>query len=285
MAKTALGRGLDSLIGPRSTASRLPEAPLEIPLDLIDRSPEQPRRTFDRESLVTLSASIKEHGVLQPIVVGRLNGRYRLIAGERRVQAARLAGLTRVPAVVRDDAIHSALELALIENIQRADLNAIEEAQAYRLLMDNHGLTQETIAQRVGRSRAAISNTLRLLSAPAELQDAVIQGKISEGHLRALLPLSGEQAIIALRQVIQNELNVRQTEGLARRLARAPRRRRHPDPEVMRAQDELRAALGTKVAIEFGRRGGRIALDFYSDEEFERLRDLLLRAARSESTG
>ena len=283
MARTGLGRGLDALIGARpptaSSPTVVPEpAPIEIPLERIDRNPDQPRRVFDRSELDGLAASIREHGVLQPVIVARSDGRFRLIAGERRVQAARIAGLDRVPAVVRDDNRHSPLELALIENLQRADLNAIEEAQAYRTLIEEHRLTQDDIAQRVGRKQSTISNTLRLLSAPQELQDAVIAGSISEGHLRALLAVEGEQAKLVLRQVIANKLNVRQTEALARRLATGARRRRQHDPDVARAEGELRAALGTKVMIRRGRRGGRITIDFYSAEEFERLYDLLVHA-------
>ena len=282
MARSGLGRGLDALIGakpaPPQPAVSADVPPVEIGLDSIDRNPSQPRRVFDPGELEALAASIKEHGVLQPVVVAHANGRFRLIAGERRVQAARLAGLARVPAVVRDDDRHSPLELALIENLQRADLNAIEEAQAYRTLIEQHQLTQDDIAQRVGRKQSTISNTLRLLSAPQELQDAVIEGQISEGHLRALLALEGEQAKLVLRQVIANRLNVRQTEALARRLASGARRRRAHDPDVTEAEGELRAALGTKVLIRRGRRGGRITIDFYSAEEFERLYELLVRA-------
>lgn len=287
MARTGLGRGLDALIGarpapvpvapPRADGQRPAGEgiPIEIPLEQIERNPAQPRRIFDRTELEALAASIREHGVLQPIVVSRADGKYQLVAGERRVQASRIAGLARIPAVVSEDVRHSSLELALIENLQRADLNAIEEAHAYRELIEQHSLTQEEIALRVGRKQSTISNTLRLLAAPQELQDSVIDGRITEGHLRSLLPLEGEQAKLALRQVIQSRLNVRQTEALVRRLVAAPRRRKLDDPDVARAQDELRAALGTKVQITRGRRGGRITIDFYSAEEFERLYELL----------
>lgn len=286
MAKTGLGRGLDALIGARPSDERhLESAPMEIPLESIDRNPAQPRRVFDRVELDALATSITEHGVLQPVVVARAGARFRLIAGERRVQAARLAGLQRIPAVVRDDSRHSPLELALIENLQRADLNAIEEALAYRKLIEDHQLTQEDIALRVGRKQSTISNTLRLLSAPQELQDAVVDGQISEGHLRALLALEADQAKLVLRQVINGKLNVRQTEALARRLASGPRRRRQHDPDAVRAEGELRTALGTKVLIRRGRRGGRITIDFYSAEEFERLYELLVNAKAHEGVG
>lgn len=282
MAKTGLGRGLDALISAaRTPAAELTSAAQEIPLERIERNPEQPRRVFSPEELQSLAASIKEHGVLQPVLLLAHGRGYRLIAGDRRVQAARLAGLDRVPAVVRDDATHSSLELALVENLQRTDLNAIEQAQAYRLLQEQYGLSQDDIAQRVGRGKSTISNTMRLLAAPQELQDAVIAGEITEGHLRALLPLEPERATVAVREVILNQMSVRQTEALVRRLVRGGRRRRASDPEMARAQDELRARLGTKVKITAGRRGGRISIDFYSAEEFDRLYELLLRAGHA----
>lgn len=284
MARTGLGRGLDALIGaargPQPGAADARTPTLEIPLDAIQSNPHQPRRVFDRSELEALAASIREHGILQPVLVSREDGAYRLIAGERRVQAARLAGLLKIPAVVREDLTHSSLELALTENLQRADLNGIEQAYAYKTLIEHYGLSQDELGRRVGKSQPTISNTLRLLHAPQQLQDAVIDGRISEGHLRALLPLEREQAGIALGQVIDNKLSVRQTEELVRRLLRKPRRRRVADPELQRAQDELRRALGTKVQIVSGRRGGRITIDFYSAEEFERLYELLLQAAR-----
>lgn len=282
MAKTGLGRGLDALIGVARPAAVPPPAQtvLELPLDEIRSNPQQPRRVFDAAELDALAASIREHGVLQPILVSRTGGGYQLIAGERRLQAGRLAGLTRIAAVVREDLTHSSLELALAENLQRTDLNGIEQAYAYKALVENYSLTQDELARRIGRSQPTISNTLRLLHAPQELQDAVIDGKISEGHLRALLPLEGEQATLGLRQVISSKLSVRQTEELVRRLTRRSRRRRTSDPEVERMQGELRAALGTRVKVTQGKRGGRITIDFYSAEEFERLYELLLQAAR-----
>lgn len=285
MARTGLGRGLDALIGATrgtqaAATAPMPPAALEIPLDAIQSNPDQPRRVFDRSELEALAASIREHGILQPVLVTRADGGYRLIAGERRLQAARLAGLRKIPAVVREDLTHSTLELALAENLQRTDLNGIEQAYAYKMLIEHHGLSQDELGRRVGKSQPTISNTLRLLHAPQQLQDAVIDGRISEGHLRALLPLEPEQAKIVLSQVIDNKLSVRQTEELVRRLLRKPRRRRIADPELQRAQDELRRALGTKVQIATGRRGGHISIDFYSAEEFERLYELLLQAAR-----
>jgi len=216
-------------------------------------------------------------------VVSRRGDGFELVAGHRRVLAARLAGRTTIPAVVRED-VGDRLELALVENIQRTDLNAIETARAYKLLMETYDLTQEQLAERLGKSRSAVANTLRTLSAPQALQDAVLEGKIGEGHLRALLPLPLAEALQALATVIGKGLSVRDAEALARKMVRPTRRgRARPrlrggDPDLVNLTAELRRSLGTKVDILRGRRGGRIAIQFYSDEDFERLYELLVRA-------
>ncbi len=282
--RTGLGRGLDVLLG-GSTASPAAAAGIgEIPLEKVAPNPQQPRVAFPAEELEQLAASIRRHGVLQPVVVSRRADGFELVAGHRRVLAARLAGKTSIPAVVRED-VADRLELALVENIQRSDLNGLEEARAYRLLMDTYGLTQQQLAERLGRSRPAIANTLRLLDAPQLLQDALVDGKITEGHLGALLQLRASQTAVALGEVIAKGLSVRQTEALVRRLV--GRQGRHDgriargvEPEVKARTADLRAALGTKVEIERGRKGGRITIEFYSDDEYERLVELLMRAAR-----
>src|SRR6058998_3857765 len=244
---------------------------------------QQPRTSFDPEGLSQLAASIRRHGVLQPIVVSRSGDGYELVAGHRRVLAARLAGKTTIPAVVRDE-VSDRLELALTENLQRTDLNAIEAARAYKLLMETYDLTQEQVAERLGKSRSAVANTLRTLSAPQPLQDAVLEGKIGEGHLRALLALPLSDALHALATVVAKGLSVREAEALARKMVhptrrgRARARLRGGDPDLAQVTSELRAALGTKVEVLRGRRGGRIAIQFYSDEDFERLYELLVRA-------
>ena len=200
MARTGLGRGLDVLLGQAPSTSATPAAAVsttEIPLERIRPNPQQPRTNFDRDGIAELAASIGRHGVLQPIVVSRDGDGYELIAGQRRVLAARVAGKTTIPAVVRDD-VRDRLELALVENLQRADLNAIETARAYKVLMETYDLTQEQLAERVGKSRSQVANMLRTLTAPQPLQDAVIEGKISEGHLRALLSLPLSDALTAL---------------------------------------------------------------------------------------
>ena len=284
--RTGLGRGLDVLLGQSDPSVPLHRPGItEIPLESVSPNPQQPRQTFDEGELAVLAASIKRHGVLQPIVVSRDGAdRYQLVAGHRRVLASRLAGKTAIPAVVRED-VGDRLELALTENIQRSDLNALEEARAYRLLMDTYGLTQELLGERIGRSQAAIANTIRVLSAPQVLQDALVDGKISEGHLRALLPLRASEIPAALAQVIADELSVRETEALSRRLGQQKQKRdgriaRGVDPEVKSMTADLRAALGTKVEIEKRRKGGRITIEFYSNDEFERLFELLTRGAK-----
>jgi ParB family chromosome partitioning protein len=289
MARTGLGRGLDVLLGPTPEAPQAPQQPVgttEIPLERVRPNRQQPRTNFDPEGISELAASIRRHGVLQPIVVSREGDGYELVAGQRRVLAARLAGKTTIPAVVRDD-VRDRLELALVENLQRADLNAIETARAYKLLMETYDLTQEQVAERVGKSRSQVANMLRTLSAPQPLQDAVMEGKISEGHLRALLPLPLSDALQALATIIAKRLSVRDAEALARKMVHPTRRgRSRPrlrggDPDLAQVTSELRAALGTKVEVLRGRKGGRIAINYYSDEDFERLYDLLVRAGRA----
>lgn len=284
--RTGLGRGLDVLLGDRQApAAMMPPAGLtEIPLEKVVPNPQQPRRAFPADELQRLARSIERHGVLQPIVVSRNGDGYELVAGHRRVLAARLAGRTSIPAVVRED-VTDRLELALVENLQRADLNALEEARAYRVLMETYGLTQQQLGERVGKSQPTIANTLRTLEAPQILQDALVDGKITEGHLRALLPLTASDTAAALAEVISKGLSVRRAEALARRLA--GRKGKHDgriargvDPEVRARTADLRAALGTKVEIQKGRKGGRITIEFYSSDDFERLYEQLVRSTK-----
>ncbi len=285
--RTGLGRGLDVLLGQSSAtpSATTPTAGIaEIPLERISPNPQQPRTAFPVDELEQLAGSIRRHGLLQPIVVSRRGDAYELVAGHRRVLAARLAGKTQIPAVIRED-VTDRLELALIENIERSDLNALEEARAYRLLMETYGLTQQQLGDRIGRSQPSVANTLRILEAPQILQDALVDGKITEGHLRALLPLRTSATATALAEVIAKKLSVRQTETLVRRLAGRKgqhdgRIARGVDPEVKARTADLRGALGTKVEIERGRKGGRITIAFYSDDEYERLFELLMRATR-----
>jgi ParB family chromosome partitioning protein len=270
-----LGRGLSSLI-PQRTADG--SGSLEIPLARVRANPLQPRKRFDDDALESLTASIREHGVIQPVLVTETLDGYQLVAGERRVRAARLAGLDRIPAVVRQLADRDQLELALVENLQRADLDAVETAGAYRQLMVEFGFTQDQLADRVGRARSTIANTLRLLDLDPAVQTAVIAGSVSEGHARALGGLPTAEQPAAVRVVTERDLSVRQTEELVRRLrsARAteptpiaPRPRLEPDME--RVEEDLRRSLGTKVVLARSRRGGRIVIEYYDDDELNRL--------------
>ncbi len=272
MAKTfGLGRGLDALIPRATSASDTPE----IAIDRIARNPHQPRNRFDDDEIAELATSIALHGVLQPIVVrAAADGGYELIAGERRLRAARIAGLSHIPAVVRETAIGESLELALVENVQRADLNAIEEATAYRELISRFALSHEDVARRVGKSRVSVSNALRLLDLAPETREAISDGRISEGHGRALAALTvAELQRAALQVVIDRHLSVRQTEELVRRKrdSGAARRSRPISGDLADLEAQLRGLLATRVGIVRTRRGGRLLIDFYSDEELDRI--------------
>lgn len=274
----SLGRGLSALI-PQAVAST--PGPAEIPIDRIERNPYQPRTSFAEEALGELAASIAAHGVLQPVLVTETLNGYRLVAGERRLRAAQMAGLKRIPAVIRQASEQDQLELALVENLQRADLNAMDAARAYRQLRDLFGLTNEAIADRVGKARPTVVNTMRLLDLEPEVQDAIEAERISEGHGRALLGLAPLAQREVLGLAIARGLSVRLVEELARRLregggpARATTAARPADAEIERVEDDLRRALGTKVRLARSRRGGRIIIDWYSDEELGRLYERL----------
>jgi ParB family chromosome partitioning protein len=273
---TGLGRGLGALIPQTSPAGA---APVEIPISRIRGNPYQPRQRVEQHTLESLAASIAIHGVLQPVLVTEVLDGYQLVAGERRVRAAQMAGLDRVPAIVRQMAQRDQLAIALVENVQRADLNAIEEAHAYRQLADEFGLTQEEIAARVGRARSTIANTLRLLDLEGPVQQALAEGNITEGHARALAGATPAGQRQLVEAVIARDLSVRQTEELVRRLREKPathaRPAADPNTEMERLEEDLRRALGTKVLLARSRKGGRIVIEYYSDEEFSRLFDRL----------
>jgi ParB family chromosome partitioning protein len=255
----------------------------DIPIASIRPNPDQPRRRFSDAEMATLTASVREHGVLQPVLVTETLDGYQLIAGERRVRAALAAGLDRIPAVIRHLDDRERLELALIENLQREDLDPIESAHGFRRLIDDFGLTHESIAERVGRARSTVANTLRLLDLAPVVQAAIADGSITEGHGRALGGLSTEHQEHVLGAVIEQELSVRQTEELVRRLrepkaspnGEQPAEARAGDPDLERIEEDLRRSLGTKVSLARSRRGGRIVIEYYSDEELGRLYDRL----------
>ena len=275
----SLGRGLAALIPQRPAGQA---GPTEIAVDRIRPNPGQPRVRFDETELATLTASIREHGVLQPILVTETVDGYQLVAGERRWRAARAAGLERIPAIVRHlDEVHQ-LEIALIENLQREDLDPIESANGFRRLIDEFGLSQEQVATRVGKARSTVANTLRLLDLAPVVQAAVIDRSITEGHARALGGLSVEHQEHVVGSVIDQDLSVRQTEELVRRLRAARTAGGTPvavgpgrDADLDRVEEDLRRALGTKVSLAKTRRGGRIVIEYYSDEELGRLYDRL----------
>jgi ParB family transcriptional regulator, chromosome partitioning protein len=281
MRRGGLGRGLESLI-PRG-----PAGVTEIPVDRIRPNPRQPRHRTDPTALAELADSIREHGVIQPIVVARApdGDGHVLIAGERRWQAATQAGLSRIPAVVKDVTHQQMLELALVENVQRSDLNPLEEAAAYQQLIDEFGLTQEEVARRVGRRRPTIANSVRLLGLPETVRAALAEGEITEGHARALLGAADEvELIAAYREVVGRGLNVRQTEELVRsRRSPAepalppPAPSPTPDPERQRIEEMFRVALGTKVELQRRGEGGRLVIHFYNDEGLQAIYEALTR--------
>jgi len=268
-----LGRGLAALIPQRAPTNG---GSIEIPLARIRENPRQPRLRMDDEALVGLAESIHQHGVIQPILVTETIDGYTLVAGERRVRAARMAGLDRIPAIVRQLADRQQLELALVENLQREDLDPMEAARAYRQLMDEFSFTQEDLATRVGRARSTVANTLRLLELHAAVQDAVAAGSIPEGHARAIGGLPPEAQALAVATVLADDLSVRQAEELVRRV-REPRVARDAtpstpaDPDIERVEEDLRRSLGTKVRLTRTRRGGRIVIEYFGDEELARL--------------
>ncbi len=276
--RPGLGKGLDALIpGGESPASGGVQY---VPIEAIRPNPRQPRSYLDETKLEELAQSIREHGVIQPLVVTQSAeaGQYILIAGERRWRAAQRAGLQRVPVILREASDQQRLELALIENLQRDDLNPLETAEAYRQLHEEFGLSHEAIAQRVGKSRVAVSNALRLLKLPEEVKAALQQGRISEGHARALLGLPTPEAqVAALQQVLKQGLTVRQTEALVRRLTgqggrRRPKSSASPQPPELRDLEErLQSRLGTKVRVRGGPEQGTIVIHYYSAEELDAL--------------
>ena len=278
--RTGLGKGLDALIpAGQSVVSSEGSGVSQISVDLIQRNPRQPREKFDIEELENLAASIREHGVIQPLIVSPArNGIYVLIAGERRLQASRKAGLQTVPVVIRHATDQQLLELALIENVQRADLNPIEEAEAYQDLAKEFKMSHETIAARVGKSRVAVTNTLRLLDASAAVKQALVDGRITEGHARAMLSLSAKAQEALLNQIINIDMSVRQTEMLARKYSGqkpASKKRSGASADVTDLERRLRSSLGTKVALKHGKKGGTVTIYYYSDEELNSLLEKL----------
>jgi ParB family chromosome partitioning protein len=280
--RKVLGRGLDALIPTVGSVEPQPgEEPTQIPLETVDANPFQPRKRFDDDRLKELAESIRNDGVLQPVVVRRKGSRYELIMGERRLQAARLAGVPTIPVVIRDVRDADALRLAIVENIQRENLNAIEEAQAYRRLITEFSMSQADLALMVSRDRSSVSNTLRLLNLPEEVQRMVESGALSGGHARALLSLATQKEQLALaRRIVEQSLSVRQVEtevGLVRTKKSVSGRPRKEKPAYIADLEKAFAQhLGTRVAIHEKRGGkGHVTIEFYSYDDFERLASLM----------
>jgi len=260
---------------------------LQLDLDRIQPNRAQPRRGFAQESLEALASSIKREGLLQPVIVRSMgDGQYQLIAGERRWRAAQIAGVLKIPALVREVEDQRVLELALIENLQREDLTPIESASAFRTLIDDLGLTQQEVAQRVGKQRATISNMLRLLDLPPSVKDKIQSGAVTTGHAKALASMSNTEMQVRIADRIAREgLSVREVEALVKRMVDQPglksERKPEPrDPNITAAEENLQRELGTKVTIVQGKKGGRIELHFFGVEEMERVYQLILTAAK-----
>lgn len=275
--KSGLGKGLGALIP--ENEEKVDNAITEIKLTDIEPNDKQPRKEFDDSALTDLSESIKEHGVVQPIIVRRLGNGYQIIAGERRWRASRLAGVKTIPAIVKDCTNLEVMELALIENLQREDLNSIEEAQAYKSLIEEYAMTQEDIARKIGKSRPAIANSLRLLQLPNGIKDMIASGKISQGHARALLAIEGDKKQLEIAEkIIEQQLNVRQIEKLAKTEKKKEEPKEKEDIyqiEVKQLEERLKEALGTKVTIQHKKDKGKIEIEYYSNDELDRIIELM----------
>ena len=279
-AQRGLGKGLGALLG-ESAMQPAPEGgALLLPLQKVEPNPDQPRRRFDEAALAELADSVRQHGIIQPLTVRKLpSGFYQIITGERRWRAARMAGLREVPVTVIEADDKKAMELALIENLQRADLDPIEEAQGYQQLMQEYGMTQSAVADRVGRSRPAVANALRLLALSAPVLDMVAGGAISAGHARAILTLPDENTQLAVAQRVQNlQLSVRQTELMCKNMSKPSRKEPAPAPAVNYiavCERDLSRSLGRGVKIRHGKRKGRLELEYYGEDDLQRLLDAL----------
>jgi ParB family chromosome partitioning protein len=270
-----LGRGLDALIPGGSNDNEDREKTIsEVAINLIDVNPHQPRTTFNEEELLELSASIKKHGVLQPLVISPVGDHYELIAGERRLRASKIAGLSEVPVVVRDATDHQKLEIALIENVHRSDLNPIDEALSYRKLVEEFSYTQEQVSEAVGKSRASVGNKMRLLTLSSEIKKAIKEEKITEGHAKALLSVDDPRKQEELfRAILAGGMNVREVEKMASNIGEGSRDKKPDENDLVIKQlaDDLKNYLGTKVNVKKSTRGGKNEISYYSTEELARI--------------
>lgn len=279
--KTGLGRGLEALIPTSAAGGPSREAVRLVAVDSIRPNPRQPRTQMDQERLAELAESIRTLGLIQPLIVTEAGGGYTLVAGERRWRASQLAGLAEVPVIVKEATSQEMLEIALVENIQRDDLNPLEEGYAYQQLMEEFGLTQAEVAERVGKARSTVANLVRLIALPDNVQQAVIDGRLSGAHGRALLALpTPEMQTAAMNQILRLDLSVRQTETLVRNLLAdkkpEPRQRSALSPELKALQRDFEASLGTRVNIEATAKGGRLVIHYFSDDDLQALYDVIV---------
>jgi ParB family transcriptional regulator, chromosome partitioning protein len=289
-AKIGLGRGLDALMGDAVTEAAVEQhsgAETELSLDSIQANPDQPRRNFDADALQELADSIREHGIIQPVIVEKHEGSYRIVAGERRTRAARIAGLSKIPVIIRNYTDERRLEVALIENVQRQDLDPMEEASAYKRLMDMSKLSQEELSLRVGKNRSTIANSLRLLKLPEDIQRAISGGDLSPGHARALLAvLNPADQTLLFNKIVEEGLSVREAEKIAAELNKGSRAASNKpekkaekalDPELSAIQQKLIDTLGTKVSISGTLSKGHLTIDYYSMDDLDRLYRIIAR--------
>ena len=279
--KPALGKGLNALIPEPESTGTISEGVLFCSVNRIRSNPDQPRKSYDKAAMDSLANTIREKGILQPLLVRKSGSNYELIAGERRLRAAKMAGLGEVPVMIRDAQESDSLELAVLENVQRENLNPIEEARAYKEMLNRFGITQEELALRMGKDRSSIANAVRLLQLPKEIQEDLQTGKLTAGHARALLVLSNEiQQLRTGEQIKKSELSVRETEKLVLQLKegarKAPPRKTSLDPDMQKIQDELRNHFGVMVKILKGKKGGKIQIQYASSEELNRIFSILV---------
>ncbi len=280
MSKRGLGRGLEALI---PVLDKHEENVQEIDIKKIVANDKQPRKDFDESKLDELAASMKQHGVLQPVILRKKGSVYELVAGERRWRAAAKAGIERIPAIVKELSDAEVMEIALIENLQREDLNPMEEAMAYKSLMNDFGLTQEELSKRVGKSRSQIANTVRLLNLDKEIQDLVTEDKLTAGHARALLSIQDKSMRIKLaKRICEEDLSVRQTEQIVKKISKekskmANEKPKEINPVIIDITEKLQRALGTRVKIKGNEKRGKIEIEFYSGDELERILEAIVK--------
>lgn len=278
MAKRGLGKGLSALISDLPEESTAGQVKI-VPINEIEPNKEQPRKNFDEDKMEELSQSIKEHGIIQPLIVKKQGNFYVIVAGERRWRAARMAGLSEVPVIIQDYSNNEVMEISLIENLQREDLNPIEEAKAFETLINSFSLKQEEVAKRVGKSRSAIANTLRLLQLDESIQELLIHQSISEGHARALLALSNKaDQIVVVDKILKDNISVRETEKLVKEILEKPKKKKKKEalsPIFKDIENKMKQILGTKVQITKGRKKGKIEIEYYSNDDLERIISLI----------